>query len=239
MDGAAPRRPGLWGTGTPVWIAALLALALVGFWKPYVSRVAAMDAVTHLHAGLMLSWLAMLFVQPLLIRTRRLKIASAGRSPLLRPYAGDRGDLRAAVAGAHGRGGAAGFRHAVRDPLPRPGRGGDVPAVLDAGDRPPPRRGTACALHGRHRAGDDRSGAGANRRRTGAAAGHGRAVDQLRRGVRDPRPAGLARPRPPWTQRVRGAAGAVRDQLRTDPPGPGHRCLGRDSRAPGGGLPPG
>jgi hypothetical protein len=74
MEGAAPRRAGLWGTGTPVWIAALLALALAGFWKSYVSRVAAADAITHLHAGLMLAWFAMLFAQPVLVRTRRLAL---------------------------------------------------------------------------------------------------------------------------------------------------------------------
>jgi hypothetical protein len=74
VEGAAPRRPGLWGTGTPVWIAALLALALAGFWKSYVSRVAAADAITHLHAGLMLAWFAMLFAQPVLVRTRRLAL---------------------------------------------------------------------------------------------------------------------------------------------------------------------
>ena len=72
MEGAAPRRPGLWGTGAPVWVAALLALAVTGFWKSYLSRVAAVDAITHLHAGLMLSWFAMLFAQPLLVRSRQL-----------------------------------------------------------------------------------------------------------------------------------------------------------------------
>lgn len=73
-EAAAVRRPGLWGTGSGVWIVALLALALAGFWGSYVSRLGAADAVTHLHAGLMLAWFAMLFAQPWLVRTRRLDL---------------------------------------------------------------------------------------------------------------------------------------------------------------------
>lgn len=73
-EAAAVRRPGLWGTGSAIWIAALLALALAGFWSSYVSRLDTAGAVTHLHAGLMLAWFAMLFVQPWLVRTRRLDL---------------------------------------------------------------------------------------------------------------------------------------------------------------------
>lgn len=73
-DVAAARRPGLWGTGSGMWVVALLALALAGFWRSYVSRIGAADAVTHLHAGLMLAWFAMLFTQPWLVRTRRLEL---------------------------------------------------------------------------------------------------------------------------------------------------------------------
>lgn len=69
---ATTRRPGLWGTGGAVWIWALLALAVAGFWPSYVSRIGEATAVTHLHAGLMLAWFGMLFAQPWLVRTRRL-----------------------------------------------------------------------------------------------------------------------------------------------------------------------
>lgn len=70
----ATRRPGLWGTGGTIWIWALLALAFAGFWPGYVSRIGEKDAVTHLHAALMLAWFGMLFVQPWLVRTRRLAL---------------------------------------------------------------------------------------------------------------------------------------------------------------------
>lgn len=73
-NAGAARRPGLWGTGSTVWIWALLALAIAGFWPSYVRRFGEADAVTHLHAGLMLSWFAMLFVQPWLVRTRRMAL---------------------------------------------------------------------------------------------------------------------------------------------------------------------
>ena len=72
--GAVPRRPGLWGIGSGIWMWGLLALVGVGFWNTYFSRLALADAVTHLHAGLMLAWLAMLLVQPWLIRTRRIAL---------------------------------------------------------------------------------------------------------------------------------------------------------------------
>lgn len=69
--GAVPRRPGLWGVGSVAWIWALAALVLAGFWRTYFSRPGLADAVTHLHAGFMLAWVAMLLVQPWLVRTRR------------------------------------------------------------------------------------------------------------------------------------------------------------------------
>nr|WP_298132080.1 hypothetical protein [uncultured Pseudoxanthomonas sp.] len=72
--GAAVRRPGLWGIGSMVWIGALALLVLAGFWKTYFSRLALAEALTHLHAGLMLAWVAMLLVQPWLIRTQRLAL---------------------------------------------------------------------------------------------------------------------------------------------------------------------
>jgi len=73
-NAGAMRRPGLWGTGSAVWIWALLALAVVGFWPSYVRRFGEADAVTHLHAALMLSWFGMLFAQPWLVRTRRMAL---------------------------------------------------------------------------------------------------------------------------------------------------------------------
>jgi len=73
-NATATRRPGLWGTGSTVWIWALLALAVAGFWPSYVRRIGEADAVTHLHAALMLSWFAMLFVQPWLVRSRRVAL---------------------------------------------------------------------------------------------------------------------------------------------------------------------
>ncbi|MBU8975252.1 MULTISPECIES: hypothetical protein [unclassified Lysobacter] len=73
-NAGATRRPGLWGTGSTIWIWALLALAVAGFWPSYVRRIGEADAVTHLHAALMMSWFAMLFVQPWLVRTRRLAL---------------------------------------------------------------------------------------------------------------------------------------------------------------------
>lgn len=88
-NAGAMRRPGLWGTGSTVWIWALLALAVAGFWPSYVRRFGQADAVTHLHAALMLSWFAMLFVQPWLVRTRRMALhrqigrLSYGLVPLL------------------------------------------------------------------------------------------------------------------------------------------------------------
>ncbi|HEY0506215.1 MAG TPA: hypothetical protein VGD42_22240 [Lysobacter sp.] len=67
-------RPGLWGTGSAVWVWALLALAVAGFWPSYVRRFGEADAITNLHAGLMLGWFAMLLAQPWLVRTRRLAL---------------------------------------------------------------------------------------------------------------------------------------------------------------------
>ena len=72
--GAVPRRPGPWGIGSGAWMWGLVALVGVGFWKTYFSRLGLADAVTHLHAGLMLAWMAMLLVQPWLIRTRRMAL---------------------------------------------------------------------------------------------------------------------------------------------------------------------
>ena len=52
--------------------AALLALALVGFWPSYLSKpFAGIDRYTHLHAALATLWFALLIAQPLLLRAGR------------------------------------------------------------------------------------------------------------------------------------------------------------------------
>jgi len=73
-NAGAMRRPGLWGTGSAMWICVLLALTVAGFWPSYVRRFGEADAVTHLHAALMLLWFGMLFAQPWLVRTRRMAL---------------------------------------------------------------------------------------------------------------------------------------------------------------------
>lgn len=70
--GIAASRPGLWGTRAWPWVLLLLGLAVLGFWKPYFSRLDAAQGMTHLHALAMLAWFGMLVAQPLLIRSRRL-----------------------------------------------------------------------------------------------------------------------------------------------------------------------
>ena len=70
--GIAASRPGPWGTGTWPWILLLLGLAVLGFWKPYFSRLDAAQGMAHLHALSMLAWFGMLVAQPLLIRSRQL-----------------------------------------------------------------------------------------------------------------------------------------------------------------------
>jgi uncharacterized membrane protein len=70
--GIAASRPGLWGVRAWPWILLLLCVAVLGFWKPYFSRLDAAQGMAHLHAISMLAWIGMLVAQPLLIRTRRL-----------------------------------------------------------------------------------------------------------------------------------------------------------------------
>ena len=50
---------------------ALLALAPMAFWPGYLSKFDAADAYTHAHAALGTCWLALLVVQPLLVRASR------------------------------------------------------------------------------------------------------------------------------------------------------------------------
>jgi hypothetical protein len=70
--GIAASRPGLWGVRAWPWILLLLCVAVLGFWKPYFSRLDAAQGMAHLHAISMLTWIGMLVAQPLLIRTRQL-----------------------------------------------------------------------------------------------------------------------------------------------------------------------
>jgi uncharacterized membrane protein len=70
--GIAASRPGLWGVRAWPWVLLLLCVAVLGFWKPYFSRLDAAQGMAHLHAMSMLAWIGMLVAQPLLIRTRRL-----------------------------------------------------------------------------------------------------------------------------------------------------------------------
>lgn len=66
------RRPGVWGVGAWPWILLLLAVSVLGFWKPYFSRLTAAQGMAHLHVLMMLTWIGMLVAQPMLIRARRL-----------------------------------------------------------------------------------------------------------------------------------------------------------------------
>lgn len=53
----------------PFAMAGLFGLALIAFWPSYLAKPAsATDALTHLHAGLMVVWFGLLIAQPLLIR---------------------------------------------------------------------------------------------------------------------------------------------------------------------------
>ena len=71
INSATPR-PALWGVRGWPWILVLLGVAVLGFWKPYFSRLDAAQALTHVHVVAMLAWAGMLVAQPLLIRHRRL-----------------------------------------------------------------------------------------------------------------------------------------------------------------------
>jgi hypothetical protein len=54
-----------------LWLLALPLLAVVGFWKPYISRFESADGCTHAHALSMSVWCALLVAQPLLLRAGR------------------------------------------------------------------------------------------------------------------------------------------------------------------------
>jgi hypothetical protein len=82
------------------WFAGLLVVALIAFWPTYLSRLAATDAYTHLHAVSAALWMVLLVAQPLAIRTRRLDLHRAmGRASwVLAPFV-----LAAIVLLAHSR----------------------------------------------------------------------------------------------------------------------------------------
>jgi hypothetical protein len=66
------RRPAPWGLRAWPWVLLVLAVSVLGFWKPYFSRLTAAQGLAHLHALMMLAWIGMLVAQPMLIRMRRL-----------------------------------------------------------------------------------------------------------------------------------------------------------------------
>ncbi|MET0582497.1 MAG: hypothetical protein ABWZ08_11080 [Pseudoxanthomonas sp.] len=70
--GIPASRPGMWGVRAWPWVLLLLGLAVLGFWKPYFSRLSAAQGMAHLHALSMVAWMAMLIAQPLFIRSRKL-----------------------------------------------------------------------------------------------------------------------------------------------------------------------
>lgn len=57
-------------TRLPLAALGLLLLSPVAFWPSYVSRLGAADGLRHVHAALGMSWLVLLVVQPLLIRSK-------------------------------------------------------------------------------------------------------------------------------------------------------------------------
>lgn len=54
------------------WAIGLLAAAVAGFWRPYLSRFASgVDVLTHIHAASMGAWLCLLAAQPALAANGR------------------------------------------------------------------------------------------------------------------------------------------------------------------------
>jgi uncharacterized membrane protein len=54
------------------WFAALLAIAIFAFWPSYFGRLPGEPTIyMHVHAAVMLAWMALLIAQPVLIRARR------------------------------------------------------------------------------------------------------------------------------------------------------------------------
>lgn len=68
----------------PQYLAGLLALAVLGFYRSYFARLLSTDAVHHLHGLAATAWLVMLCAQAWLYRTRRLALhRQLGRWSLL------------------------------------------------------------------------------------------------------------------------------------------------------------
>lgn len=68
----APVRSGGVPRGVSLAFALLLVLAVVAFWPQYFARLPLdVDAYVHFHAVMMIAWVALLIVQPWLIRTGR------------------------------------------------------------------------------------------------------------------------------------------------------------------------
>ena len=60
------------------WFAGLFGAALIAFWPMYLSKLPhGADRYTHLHAIVMTVWVALLIVQPLLIRSRQRRLHRA------------------------------------------------------------------------------------------------------------------------------------------------------------------
>lgn len=59
---------------SPLYLAGLLALAVLGFYRSYFAQLLATDAVHHLHGLAATAWLVMLCGQAWLYRTRRLAL---------------------------------------------------------------------------------------------------------------------------------------------------------------------
>jgi hypothetical protein len=63
---SAPRSP------APFGFLLLLLIGIAGFWRSYISRFATIDPAHHVHGLTALSWMALLTVQGVLMRQRRL-----------------------------------------------------------------------------------------------------------------------------------------------------------------------
>lgn len=58
----------------PLYLAGLLALAVLGFYRSYFARLLGADAVHHLHGLTATAWLTLLCLQAWLYRTRRMAL---------------------------------------------------------------------------------------------------------------------------------------------------------------------
>jgi len=179
------RTPGIWGLHAWPWILLLLAVSVLGFWKPYFSRLTAVQGMAHVHALMMLAWIGMLVVQPMLVRARQLAWhRRVGRAsyvvvPLMVISALALAQLRMRTVPPQ-------MLH-VQQFILYLGVSASLLFVViwGAGHPLPPRHRAACALHGGHGVDSSRSIAGAGDDLLGAGGAAALVpVDQLRRGVR-------------------------------------------------------